>query len=186
MSKLFVVLPLVFYFSLAANARKMTFPCSLAPGMQGVLCKAEFRTRDDGNNRIKIKMEHLPHPWRLQPPKRSYLIWLQRLDSQPKVQTVLVADPDRKAEFDTTVRAVDFNVFVTAEEEDAPESPHGPSVITVAIRNIARHQHWIASVRDRVVSWLEDKLFGLRLEQSNTQLAECVLRRFELGIATSR
>jgi hypothetical protein len=105
--------------------------------MRGVVCKAEFKTRNDGNNRVKLKIGHLPRPGQLRPPRPSYVTWLHEPDGQPSIQNVLIVDKNGKAEFERTIRSVNFSVFVTAEEEVSPKSPHGPALVTAEIHKVA-------------------------------------------------
>jgi hypothetical protein len=104
---------------------------SLVPAARG---EVEFNEEKDGNNKVKIKAEHMAPPANLTPPRSAYVVWFQERDSTPKIQGILKVNKDLKAEFETTTPLKNFTVLVTAENETSPASPTGPEILRATVQ----------------------------------------------------
>ncbi|MDQ1473058.1 MAG: hypothetical protein QOJ99_4538 [Bryobacterales bacterium] len=105
---------------------------SLVPAARG---EVEFNEDKNGNNKVKIKAEHMALPSNLTPPRSAYVVWFQERDGNPAIQGVLkVNNKDLKAEFETTTPIKNFTVLVTAENETSPASPTGPEILRATVQ----------------------------------------------------
>jgi len=104
---------------------------SIVPAARGQM---EFSEDKNGNNKIKIKVEHLAAPENLTPPRNSYVIWFKKREDNPVIEGVLKVDKDLKAEFETTTPWKNFAVVITAEDEPSPKSPGGPEVLRATVQ----------------------------------------------------
>ena len=124
---------LCFAMTVVSYAKDFTFTAStLVPAARG---HVEFNEEKGGNNKVKIKAEHMAPPSNLTPPRTAYVVWFQERDgSSPAIQGVLKGDKNLKAEFDTTTPWKNFTVLVTAETETSPASPSGPEVLRATVQ----------------------------------------------------
>jgi hypothetical protein len=119
--------------TVVSYAKDYPFTAStLVPAARG---HVEFNEEKDGNNKVKIKVEHLAPPSNLTPPRNAYVVWFQERDgSSPAIQGVLKVDKNLKGEFETTTPWKNFTVLVTAENETSPASPTGPEILRATVQ----------------------------------------------------
>ncbi|MBC7688394.1 MAG: hypothetical protein H7211_09460 [Aquabacterium sp.] len=115
---------LLFYFS--SCARKISFQTSsVVPAAEG---KVKL-TKDDNNNyKIKITISNLAEPERLQPAKKTYVVWMQTADNGTKnigqinSSTGFLSDK-LKAAFETVTAFKPVKIFITAEDDASIQYP---------------------------------------------------------------
>lgn len=110
------------------------FPLTVSSVVPAARGQVEFNSDKSGNNKVKVKVEHLALPANLTPPRSAYVVWFQEREGSPAIQGVLKVDDNLKAEFETSTPWRNFTVFVTAENETSPGSPHGDEILRATIQ----------------------------------------------------
>jgi len=115
---------LLFYFS--SCARKISFQTSsVVPAAEG---KVKL-TKDDNNNyKIKITISNLAEPERLQPAKKTYVVWMQTADNGTKNigqinSSTGFLSGKLKAAFETVTAFKPIKIFITAEDDASIQYP---------------------------------------------------------------
>jgi hypothetical protein len=118
--------------SVSVPAKDFQFTASSSvPAARG---RVEFDTDKSGNNKVKVKVEHLALPANLTPPRSAYIVWFQQSDGQPAIQGVLKVNHDLQGEFETSTPWKSFKVFVTAEDNTSPASPSGQEILSATVQ----------------------------------------------------
>ncbi|MEO7768189.1 MAG: hypothetical protein ABIS01_12210 [Ferruginibacter sp.] len=115
---------MVFYFS--SCARKINFQTSsVVPAAQGTI-----KVKKDNNNNygITISITNLAEPDRLQPPKTTYVVWMQTADNGTKNigqinSSTGFLSSKLKASFETVSSFKPVKIFITAENDAAIQYP---------------------------------------------------------------
>lgn len=99
---------------------------SIAPGADGEL---EVTPRD-GNYEIRLIVEHLLPPDRVDGGASTYVVWIQPVGRDPIHLGNLDYEPDdRRGRLVATTPHERFELFVTAEPSTTPVSPSGRPVV---------------------------------------------------------
>lgn len=109
---------LLFYFS--SCARKISFQTSsVVPAAEG-----KIKLTKDGNKnyKIKIAISNLAEPERLQPAKKTYVVWMQTADNGTKNigqinSSTGFLSGKLKAGFETVTAFKPVKIFITAEDD---------------------------------------------------------------------
>lgn len=115
---------MVFYFS--SCARKVSFQTSsVVPAAQG---KVKVKKDDNNNYGIKISISNLAEPDRLQPPKKTYVVWMETPDNGTKNIGQINSSKGflsskLKASFETVSSFKPVKIFITAEDDAAIQYP---------------------------------------------------------------
>ena len=115
---------MIFYFS--SCARKVNFQTSsVVPAAQG-----KIKVKKDGNNNYGIKMSisNLAEPERLQPPKKTYVVWMETADNGTKNigqinSSTGFLSSKLKASFETVSSFNPIKIFITGEDDAAIQYP---------------------------------------------------------------
>lgn len=91
------------------------------------------RDKDNGNTAFDIKVHHLALPASLTPPEDVYIVWVQPRDTAPVKQGALGVDKDLKGEFKSVTVSKEFDLFITAEQNENVSTPSGPRVLRVHV-----------------------------------------------------
>ncbi len=87
----------------------------------------------NGNYKMKVEVHHLAKPQALTPPRQGYVVWVQNRDGQPINAGQLRVNKDLDGELETTTPSQQFDVFITAEDNPAAESPSGPRLLHATV-----------------------------------------------------
>ena len=85
----------------------------LVPAAQA---KLEVKERDGGNTAVKLKVEHLAPPERIDGNAQAYVVWVKPLEVQSEAQNVGALPLDReklKGSLETVTPHESFEIFVT-------------------------------------------------------------------------
>jgi hypothetical protein len=101
---------------------------SSVPAARG---KVDVDKDRNGNQKIKVEVEHLARPTALTPPKQAYVVWVQKRDGQPQPVGRLKVTDDLKGSLESTVPAIadEFDIFITAEDNLNAETPSEPRLL---------------------------------------------------------
>jgi hypothetical protein len=119
-------------FTLNGCAKKIPFQTSAqVPAARGTVTYS----KDKNNNYvIKLEISYLAEPNRLQPPKATYVVWLESDQSSNPVNLgQIVGTSKLKIKFETVSSSKPKRIFITAEDDP---SIHYPGSYLVLETNI--------------------------------------------------
>jgi hypothetical protein len=123
---------LVFGFICAAEASDIKMIAD--PSVPAATGKAHLSKDNNGNLRLKLEVDHLAKPGALTPAKQNYVVWIQPRGKEPQNQGTLKVSGDLKGKFEDTVPNEDFEVFITAEDNAAAQTPSGPKLLRAELQ----------------------------------------------------
>lgn len=97
------------------------------PAATGVV-KAE-KDKDNGNTKLNIRVEHLANPSSLTPPASAYIVWVRPTSGDAVKQGAIRVDKNLKGELNVVTLAKDFDVLITAEQNEGVTSPSQAEVL---------------------------------------------------------
>lgn len=124
LASLLLVLGLV--VSAWAGEHRMKNSSDLVPSATG---KVKVEVDDNGNRVVKIRVYHLVDPAKLTPSRNGYVAWIQAKGKDPELLGKLKVNKDYQGELEATTPHQAFNLFITAEENPAPDSPSGTEIL---------------------------------------------------------
>lgn len=125
-------LVMIFLISSCATRKSSFLTSTVVPAAQG-----NVKIKKDGNNNyaIKIDLANLAEPDKLQPPKKSYVVWIEtgsdgiKNIGQIKTSTNFLSSK-LKASFQTVSSFNPVKVFITAEDDASIQYPSGVTVLS--------------------------------------------------------
>lgn len=94
--------------------------------------KAE-RSKDNGNIKLDIKVDHLARPSSLTPSANDYLVWIRPNGGEAFKQGAIGVDKNLSGELKLETVSKDFDVFITAEQSNSVTSPSSVEVLSAHI-----------------------------------------------------
>ena len=132
MRKLFTVCLTLALLATVALAKKSPLTAaSIVPGARG---DVDISEDNNGNTKLKMKVQHLANAENLTPPAAGYVIWLQGRGGDAENQGQLKVDRNLEASFETVTPLKSFDVLVTAEQDFRAKGPSGPEVLKATIQ----------------------------------------------------
>ncbi len=122
------------FFFLASCTKKIIFQTSsVVPAAEGTV---KVKKDDNNNYAIQIKLSNLSEPSRLQPPMKTYVVWMETADTRAKNigqvnSSSSLLSKRLTASFETVSSIKPTRLFITAEEDGAVQYP-GLQVLTTA------------------------------------------------------
>ncbi|MGZ3837563.1 MAG: hypothetical protein ACXVMS_08140 [Flavisolibacter sp.] len=124
-------LSVLFYFS--SCAKKINFQgSSVVPAARG-----EVKVKKDHNNnyRIQVSLNNLAEPGRLQPPKKTYVVWMETGDNLTKNigqinSSTGFLSGKLKASFETVSSTKPTKIFLTSEDDPNVQYPGSQVVLS--------------------------------------------------------
>jgi hypothetical protein len=110
------------------------YPMTAASIVPGARAEAVISKDENGNTKLKMRVQHLANLENLTPRATAYVVWLQERSGNPENQGQLKMDKNLKATFETVTPFKSFDVFVTAEQDPRAKSPSGPEVLKATIQ----------------------------------------------------
>lgn len=131
------LIPLMFaVVILGSCAKKVAFnPSTAVPGATGGV---RIKKDKNDNYAIELNVRNLPEPDDLQPPKRSYTVWMETVDNRAlnigglDISKSLFSKK-RKGTMETTSSFRPVRIFVTPEDEQAPTVPSTTPVLSTKL-----------------------------------------------------
>lgn len=121
-SALLKLCSIVLLFNIWCCAKKIPFQTSSqVPAARGNVCYS----KDKNNNyEIKLQISFLAEPNRLQPPKTSYVVWMDsEQNSNPINLGQIVGTKKLKVKFETVSSSKPKRIFITAENDPTIHYP---------------------------------------------------------------
>jgi anti-sigma-K factor RskA len=122
------VLATMIIFSFYSCAKKAFFlTSSVVPAAQGEVTV----TKDKNNNYvIKMQISNLAQVDRLQPPKKSYVVWMEAERGITRNIGLITSSTKLKVSFETVATLRPTRIFITAEEDEGVQYPGSMVVLT--------------------------------------------------------
>ena len=109
-------------FSVVSCAKKITFRTSeVVPAARG-----EVAIKKDKNNNfvIQLQLSYLAEPNRLNPPKKTYVVWMMTEESNNAINLGQVIGSSKlKIKFETVTSSKPKRIFLTAEDDAGIQFP---------------------------------------------------------------
>ena len=122
------ILMTIMVLSFSSCAKKVYFLLSsVVPAAQG-----QITVKNDKNNNYVIQMQitNLADIERLQPAKKSYVVWMETVDNLPKNIGRISSSNKLKVSFETVSTMRPTKIFITAEEDETTQYPGSMVVLT--------------------------------------------------------
>ena len=122
------ILATAMIFAFSSCAKKITFlTSSVVPAAEG-----QISVKNDKNNNYNIQMQitNLADIERLQPAKKSYVVWMETADNLPKNIGRISSSNKLKVSFETVSPMRPTKIFITAEDDEATQYPGKMVVLT--------------------------------------------------------
>ena len=122
------ILATAMIFAFSSCAKKITFlTSSVVPAAEG-----QISVKNDKNNNYNIQMQitNLADIARLQPAKKSYVVWMETADNLPKNIGRISSSNKLKVSFETVSSMRPTKIFITAEDDEASQYPGSMVVLT--------------------------------------------------------
>ena len=118
----------IMVFAFHSCAQKATFlTSSVVPAAEG---KVKIKSDKNENYSIKMDITNLADVDRLQPPKNSYVVWLESDRGAPKNVGRIITTGRNKVSFETVATLKPTRLFITAEENENVQYPGSMVVLT--------------------------------------------------------
>ncbi|MGD0201663.1 MAG: hypothetical protein ABSD27_13005 [Bryobacteraceae bacterium] len=133
MRKLYAIcLTFALLCTVAYAAKK--YPMTAASIVPGARAEVAISKDENGNTRLKMRVQHLANLENLTPRASAYVVWLQERGGNSANQGQLKMDKNLRATFETVTPLKSFDVFVTAEQDFRAIAPSGPEVLKATIQ----------------------------------------------------
>ncbi len=87
------------------------------------------KAKDNGNNKLEIKVEHLARPSSLTPSATNYLVWIRPNGEDALKQGGIGVNKNLSGELTVETAAKDFDLFITAEQSSNVTVPSNIEVL---------------------------------------------------------
>jgi len=91
------------------------------------------KDKDNGNTAFDIRVEHLAKPANLTPAANSYIVWVRPRGADAVKQGAIGVNDDLKGELKAVTTSKDFDLFVTAEQNQDVSAPRGPEILSTHV-----------------------------------------------------
>ena len=119
---------------LCAVAFAKNYPMAAASVVPGARGDVDISKDNNGNTKLKMKVQHLANAENLTPPANGYVIWLRERDGNAENQGQLKVGKNLEATFETVTPLKNFDVFVTAEQDLKTKTPSGVEVLKASVQ----------------------------------------------------
>ncbi len=140
MTKMFSVHALFFAAALSASALAgcgTTFAMKPDPSVPFAVGQVDASFEKDGNGTMKVKVQHLGDPGKLNPSATTYVVWIKphsdKQDVKPQNMGSIKVDSDESGsiQFNTTFKG--FDITITPEPAPDVTTPSGRDILMASI-----------------------------------------------------
>jgi hypothetical protein len=129
----FLGLAAIMVFAFHSCAQKAAFlTSSVVPAAEGTVT---IKSDKNENYSIKMDITNLADVERLQPPKKSYVVWLESSQGTPRNVGRIITSDRLKVSFETVTSQKPTRLFITAEENENAQYPGSMVVLTTGRLN---------------------------------------------------
>lgn len=113
---------IIVLFTFVSCAKKISFLTSnVVPAARG---KVAIKKDKNNNYDIQLQITYLAEPNRLDPPKKSYVVWMVSADSNTPISLGQIVGTSRLSiNFETVSAAKPNRIFITAEDDPTIQYP---------------------------------------------------------------
>lgn len=101
-----------------------------APAAMGSVITSNDR---NGNTKVTVKVKHMASPQSLTPTKNDYVVWIQPHGQPAKSLGKLRINDKLEGSISATTPEKIFDIFITAEDNERPDSPSGTEILRGAV-----------------------------------------------------
>ena len=125
------VIALLIVFTMCAATAALADDVKMRPSQVDPSAEArvEYHTERNGNTTVMLSAHHLAPPSQLTPPKTTYVVWIQRPGRDPENLGALKVNEHQEGTIKATTPYKQFDVFVTAEDNDRVQAPSSMEVL---------------------------------------------------------
>lgn len=122
-----------FLFLLSSCSQKLRFNRSVVvPAAEGAV---KIKKDDNNNYSINVKVKNLADPDKLQPPRKTYIVWMETERNVFKNLGMLknsggLFSKGLKASLSTVTSFEPRRIFLTAEDDGNKNYPYGETILT--------------------------------------------------------
>jgi hypothetical protein len=131
MSNLILLTALIAIWPFGAGKQFRMITGSQVPAATGTV--KVTKEKNNGNTQFILKVDHLAKPSTLTPPATTYLVWVRPRGGEAIKQGALGVDNDLRGELKSVTVSKDFDLSVTAEQNENASAPSGPEVLRANI-----------------------------------------------------
>ncbi|RAR49877.1 hypothetical protein [Flavobacterium lacus] len=112
-------------------SKKTVFENSnITPAARG---DAKVKKDNNDNYNIEINISYLAEPERLNPPKKTYVVWMVANNNYPQNIGQIVATTKLHVKFETVSSSKPERIFITAEDDPSIQYPGNMKVLETSI-----------------------------------------------------
>lgn len=124
----FAIATAILLFSFSSCSKKIPFQTSaVVPAATGTVA---LKKDNNDNYQIKISLADLAAPSRLEPPKNTYVVWMQTENDGIKNIGQIQVSSNLKASVEAVSSSKPIKIFITAEDDSAIQNPDKQVVLT--------------------------------------------------------
>jgi hypothetical protein len=120
-------------FALVASASDV--PLRVSDLLPAAEAKVSYEHDRNHNTKFSVHAKHLAQPQSLNPPRNTYVVWVQGRGKDPQNAGVLRVNENLEGSMSSTTPFQMFDVFVTAEDGPNVDRPSGPEVMRGAVQH---------------------------------------------------
>jgi cell division protein FtsL len=128
-----VVTLIILSFTIApfSCSKKTAFENStVIPAARG---DAKVKKDNNDNYNIEINISYLAEPERLNPPKKTYVVWMVANNNYPQNIGQIVGTTKLHVKFETVSSSKPERIFITAEDDGSTQQPSNMKVLETSI-----------------------------------------------------
>jgi hypothetical protein len=129
MNRMIAIYAGLIFFGLTCIAGASDVRLTADASIPAALGKAHLSKEKNGNLKLKVEVHHLAKPGALTPSRQNYVVWTQARGKEAENRGVLKVNDKLEGTFEDTVSNQDFEVFITAEDNDKIEVPSEPRLL---------------------------------------------------------
>jgi hypothetical protein len=134
-------IPLAFALATAcmtavAGCGPTTFQMAADPTVVGAMGEVDASFEKDGNNKMKVKVQHLAAPNKLNASATTYVVWVKprtKDDVKPHPVGVLKVNSDEEGSLEFSTPTNQFDITITPESSSDVTEPSGRDVLKATI-----------------------------------------------------
>jgi hypothetical protein len=133
MNRVFLVVMLAALLLVPALIEAKDYQLISDPSVPAATGKVTVDKDRNGNYKMKVEVRHLAKPEELTPPRQGYVVWVQGREGEPVNAGHLRVNKNLDGELATTTPSQQFDIFITAEDTVAAQSPSGPRLLHATV-----------------------------------------------------
>jgi len=122
-----IIATMMMFFFVSCSQQISFLTSTVAPAAEG---KVVLNEDKNNNYVIKIEISNLAEVEKLQPPKKSYIVWMESDQDNIKNLGQIISSNNLKASFESVSNNKPTRIMITAEEDENAKYPGSMVVLT--------------------------------------------------------